>query len=277
MDPGVHVCGNEVVVLMAVANETNSTIILSNRKGLVGGFQGSPMPTVRVTSGVSVKIPVVIPRIDRIDSEDGVMDIAAELIARTALQWESEAADGDDSANKSKRQGRVRIPSRCLREIIEEHKSFASRICKSPVAVEVGLKADGEDSSNDDGDLKLNPGASIVVDVGAHLNDWVPKQVASKLNITLEFCCARKDSGKNALSEQDQGSVAFIWCGQLRRTVGADEEMKHSARIAFLRPGIFVVSACAKVSNSGSMTEETWWAPIAKTVIIEKADAGHAG
>ena len=31
-DQGVHVSGDEVVVLMAVANETNNTIILSNRK-----------------------------------------------------------------------------------------------------------------------------------------------------------------------------------------------------------------------------------------------------
>lgn len=269
MDPGVHVCGDEVVVLMAVANETNSTIILSNRKGLVGGFEGSPMPTVRVTSGVSVKIPVVIPRIERIDSEDGVMDIAAELIARTALQWETEAADGDDdSANKRRRQGRVRIPSRCLREIIEEHKSFASRICKSPLSVRVGLSEIGQAR----GDVQLSPGGSLIVDVEASVQEWVPKEVVSRLNVILEFCCARKDSANNALSEQDQGQVAFIWCGQLRRAMSAEDEMKHRARIAFLRPGVFVVSACAKISCTGSTTEETWWAPIANTVTVEKKE-----
>ena len=32
MDQGVHVSDDEVVVLMAVANETSNTIILSNRK-----------------------------------------------------------------------------------------------------------------------------------------------------------------------------------------------------------------------------------------------------
>jgi hypothetical protein len=269
VDPGVHVCGDEVVVLMAVANETNSTIILSNRKGLVGGFEGSPMPTVRVTSGVSVKIPVVIPRIERIDSEEGVMDIAAELIARTALQWETEAADGDDdSANKRRRQGRVRIPSRCLREIIEEHKSFASRICKSPLSVNVGLSEVGQAG----GDILLSQGGSLLVDVEASIQAWVPKEVVSRLNVILEFCCARKDSANNALSEQDQCQVAFIWCGQLRRAMGAEEEMKHRARIAFLRPGVFVVSACAKISCAGSTTEETWWAPIAKTVTVEKKE-----
>jgi len=269
MDPGVHVCGDEVVVLMAVANETNSTIILSNRKGLVGGFEGSPMPTVRVSSGVSVKIPVVIPRIERIDAENGVMDIAAELIARTALQWVTEATDGDDdNANKRRRQGRVRIPSRCLREIINEHKSFASRICKSPLSVKVDLSEAGQAG----GDVQLSPGGSLVVNVEASVQSWVPKEVVPRLNVILEFCCARKDSANNALSEQDQGQVAFIWCGQLRRAVGAEEEMKHRARVAFLRPGVFVVSACAKISFAGSTTEETWWAPIAKSVTVEKKE-----
>ena len=88
MDKGVHVSSDEVVMLMAVANETNSTIILSNKQGNVGGFEGSPMPTVRVSSGVSVKIPVVIPRIDRFDENGEVTDLAAELVSRTALQWE---------------------------------------------------------------------------------------------------------------------------------------------------------------------------------------------
>ena len=167
MDNGVHVSSDEVVVLMAVANETNSTILLSNRRGRVGGFQGSPMPTVRVTSGVSVKIPVVIPRISRInpEEEDGIMDIAAELIANTALQWESVVEDkpqddeeanlgkkrssvltvSNDAPNTKVRQGRVRIPSRCLREIIAEHPSFASRICKPPVLVQVSIgRKEGE-------------------------------------------------------------------------------------------------------------------------------------
>lgn len=158
-DQGVHVSADEVVLLMAVANETNSTIILSNRKGLVGGFEGSPMPTIRVTSGVSVKIPVVIPRIDRIDENGEVADIAAELVARTALQWESEAVEGADGTEKIKRTGRVRIPSRCLREIIDEHKSFASRICKPPVSLRVSIGGDVTQS-----EVCLSLGSSIQVD-----------------------------------------------------------------------------------------------------------------
>ena len=160
----MHVSSDEVVLLVAVANETNSTIILSNRKGLVGGFEGSPMPTVRVTSGVSVKIPVVIPRIDRIDENGKVSDIAAELVTRTALQWESEVVESVEATDKIKRIGRVRIPSRCLREIIDEHKSFASRICKPPVSINVGIenfKAEAEMSVSIGSAIKMVADVSI--------------------------------------------------------------------------------------------------------------------
>jgi len=164
MDPGVHVSSDEVVLLMAVANETSSTIILSNRKGLVGGFEGSPMPTVRITSGVSVKIPVVIPRIDRFDEDGQVTDLAAELVSRTALQWESEALEGaDGETEKIKRTGRVRIPSRCLREIIDEHKSFASRICRPPVSLSVSV-AGGSGELGGKEEISLPLGSAIRVD-----------------------------------------------------------------------------------------------------------------
>jgi hypothetical protein len=152
MDKCVHVSSDEVVLLMAVANETNSTIILSNRKGLVGGFEGSPMPTVRISSGVSVKIPVVIPRVARFDGNGGVTDLAAELVSLTALQWESEAMEGADTIEKVKRTGRVRIPSRCLREVIDEHQSFASRICTPPVSLNVNI---GDESNLSDVSIPL--------------------------------------------------------------------------------------------------------------------------
>ena len=66
--------GNEVVVLMAVANETSSTIVLSNSRGRIVGFEANPMLMVRFTSGVSVKIPVVIRRVERRDASGNVAD-----------------------------------------------------------------------------------------------------------------------------------------------------------------------------------------------------------
>mmetsp|Transcript_17281 Transcript_17281/g.35060 ORF Transcript_17281/g.35060 Transcript_17281/m.35060 type:complete len:1797 (-) Transcript_17281:136-5526(-) len=261
-DQGVHVSADEVVLLMAVANETNSTIILSNRKGLVGGFEGSPMPTVRVTSGVSVKIPVVIPRIDRIDENGEVADIAAELVARTALQWESEAIEGADGTEKIRRTGRVRIPSRCLREIIDEHKSFASRICKPPVSLRVSIAENVAHS-----EVSVSLGSAVQVDAEFSFQDWVPPEIVSKCKVILEFCCAEKQHGNTS---SNAGRMPYVWCGQLRRTINFNEEDKsHRARIAFFQCGVFVVSACVKVSSfDSSGTEETWWAPHAKIVRV---------
>jgi hypothetical protein len=161
---GIFVSRDDVVVLMAVANDTNSTIIFSNRLGNVGGFENSPMHTVRVTSGVSVKIPVVIPRIDCLDENGKVSDIAAELIARTALQWKSEVIDVKDKIGKSKRQGRVRIPSRCLREMIEGHKFFATRICKPPVVIDFSFSNESHEK-----EFVTYPGCALDVKVGVRM------------------------------------------------------------------------------------------------------------
>ena len=73
-EQGVHVSGNKVVVLMAVTNKTSSTIVLSNSRGRVGGFEANSMPTVRFRSGVLVKIPVVIGRVERRDVDGNVAD-----------------------------------------------------------------------------------------------------------------------------------------------------------------------------------------------------------
>ena len=126
----------------------------------VGGFKSSPICTVKVPSGVSVKIPVVIPRIDSLDENGNTVDIAVELISRTALQWESEVVDTEDTVGKIKRQGRVRIPSRFLRELIENHNFFATRICKPPVKVTASFN--GESNADT---ITLCVGATMDVNV----------------------------------------------------------------------------------------------------------------
>lgn len=263
---GVFVSKDDVIVLIAVANDTNATIILSNRLGVVGGFKSSPMPTVRVTSGVSVKIPVVIPRIDCFDDNGNITDIANELISRTALQWESEALDTSDKSGKSKRQGRVRIPSRCLRELIEGHNFFATRICKAPIVIDVNF----DDKQCDDEVLYVFPGNTINAKVKVRVQEWVPADISSTCTLTMEFACARKDSGKSDEIFQRQNHGAFIWCGQVRKSMLIDhggKDMEHNARLCVLSPGEYVASACVKICGSNG-SEEIWWAPFSKHIKV---------
>lgn len=127
--------GDEIVLLVAVANECKLPVILSNKAGRVGGFEGAPMSTLRITSGVSVKIPVVIQRISLEDEQGEDTDVAQELINRTALQWVSEEGEGVDAKGRV-RTGRVRIPQRCLKQLILDHQApFRSKICHAPVSV----------------------------------------------------------------------------------------------------------------------------------------------
>lgn len=242
-------------------------------QGRVGGFESSPMPTVKVTSGVSVKIPVVIQRIDRRDEKGDIADIATELIARTALEWESEAVEGSEEENKEKRvrNGRVRIPSRCLREIIDEHKAFASRICQAPVRLQLQIG-----TNNHSEPVQISPGVVLETTVKADIQSWIPNEVLSTCNFILEFCCAKKDDGKSNLPS-DNSEPSFIWCGQIRRTIRKEEKLEetltHKARISFVRSGKYFLSACMKItSKSGgpNANEEIWWAPKAEPIIVMK-------
>ena len=71
----------------------------------------SPMPTVKVASGVSAKIPVVIPRIKRADDNDGcAIDVVDEVVSQLSLQWETvndeAVGDSEVKARAKMRQGR---------------------------------------------------------------------------------------------------------------------------------------------------------------------------
>ena len=64
-----------------------------------------------------------------------------------------------------------------------------------------------------------------------------------------------------------------MWCGQLRRFVDLsnnDDDRSHLARIAFFQCGVYVVSACVKISSQDAPagTEESWWAPHARVIRV---------
>jgi hypothetical protein len=103
--------------------------------------------------------------------------------------------------------------------------------------------------------------------------DWVPKDIMSRCKVMMEFCCAEKQPGHN--SSLTNCRTPYVWCGQLRRTIdteNANDDKSHCARIAFFQCGVFVVSACAKISSHDS-GEECWWAPYAITICVK--ERGH--
>ena len=83
----------------------------------------------------------------------------------------------------------------------------------------------------------------------------------------MEFACARKGSGKSDQQFENENNEAYIWCGQVRKSIQIRDKMQHKARICFMRPGDFVTSACVKICGQGG-EEEVWWAPISKEVKV---------
>ena len=161
------------------------------------------------------------------------------------------------------RHGRVRVPSRCLREIIDEHKDFATRCHKPPISIDVAI--DRKDCCISQ--LYTTIGSPIDCIVNARIQDWVPSNLLSSCSITLEFCAAKQ----NSTEKEELCTETFAWCGQVRKTItiaSRKSDLRHKCRICFFHTGDYVLSACVKIC--GYQTEEIWWAPTAKLIKVER-------
>ena len=267
-DPGVHVCGDKVAILLAVSNETTSPIHLSRPSGALGGFEGSPLETILVSPGVAAKIPMIVPRVDR------APEIADQLTKMTMLEWKSEASMADEDStetggtmvpvNTRVRKGKIQIPPACLKAIIDENPTFLSRICKAPCTINVGV------AGGSSGQVEVKLGKPVDTSVGLKLADWIPSDVLKQSSLTLEFCCARKGASK---ATTDTNERDYVWCGQIRKALPKDEkEHSHRARLVFLQEGDYVVSACVSFSRTDidDDVKETWWAEKAQHIRVQE-------
>jgi hypothetical protein len=68
----------------------------------------------------------------------------------------------------------------------------------------------------------------------------------------------------------------FVWCGKQQQKMNLNDPKKaHSARVAFVREGQFVISACARMSRTDvkHSAEEIWFAPAATTIMVDKSSS----
>lgn len=273
-DPGVHVCGDQVVALLSVVNDSTSPITLSSPNGPVGGFEGHEMKSLRVMPGVSAKIPMILPRIDRAPG------IAQQLASMTRLAWKSELSDNGTEAstetggtilpvNRRVRKGSMEIPLPNLKTTIDENTTFLSRICKSPCSISVGLVGGVDDVP---ANVATEKPFNIVVEI--HLADWITDDVLKHLKQTLQFCCARK--GADDTNDPDGHRRDYVWCGHVRKSLRSKDisrKSSHKARLLFLQEGEFFVSASLSFSKLDAEDDikETWWAEKAQIVRVKRA------
>ena len=116
-----------------------------------------------------------------------------------------------------------------------------------------------------------------------YFTEWIPQEVIDKCKLIIEFCCARKEIG--GVSHKDnilKSSIedAYLWCGQIRQVIKPQEiqssgksGIHHKARLTFIEPDNFVVSACGRLvgrEEGSEVQEEIWWAPRAYQVRTTK-------
>ncbi|VEU42487.1 unnamed protein product [Pseudo-nitzschia multistriata] len=286
-DRGIHVCSDEVVVMISVANESSSPIILSRMDGLPVGFAKSKMDTLKVSKGVSAKFPIILPRLERTD------DICQRLVAMLKFKWKSEigGSELDDAqetggpmfpVNYRVREGILEIPRPCLQKIIDENPIFLSRICKAPCSIGVSIFGGSNGNESQQSVKNVQVGKPVDVAVSAEIAEWLSADRKDRTNCTLKFYCARQNSSTNNADGKENASCAsnqskdFVWIGQIHKTLTMGETSSdtdpHRARIVFLSEGNFFVSACLGLSGAEDRGDpkEIWWAEKAGMVRVSK-------
>lgn len=284
----IQISSEDVVILITVSNDTDSKIILSHHSGVVGKFQQEPLSTMEVSSGVSVKIPVTIPRIEGSEENANAIDISDKLSSLTALTWESVPMSNNLNTvfHQEKRQGSIQIPLRCLQQMVETHESFAAHVCLPPLSivlhvngvipemshkrVQVGIPLDLSTIVKQQGRSRTSKDAVLhhIFSFGniSHLTPFFKASTSFQglkyCTATVEFCCSRKNSGLNPETFVERNRDEFIWCGQRQKSFPWHdlEDVTHSSRLCFTAPGEFLVSACVRIKKDQQI-QEIWWAP----------------
>jgi hypothetical protein len=275
LDSEMSVCGDNTYFVLTVANETRSVITLKKEDGAVGGFLEFPLAEISCRPGVSAKIPIVMPRIARVDENGNVNDVLSELITTTRLIWESHKG-GETGPVRGR--GHIRIPPACLADIVNRQPSLIAHVAKPPCAMHFFVKAEQTTALRVSADVIITSAVGKPIEVALRLEiaSWVPAHVRNITNVSIEFCCARKCVDV----EDDKNQVAvhrdIIWAGLLRQRFSLRDrnaELAHRTKLVFCRSGTYVVSACAKFSrlqqnNDEDIPEEVWWAPVAQAIDI---------
>jgi hypothetical protein len=304
-DPGIHVCSDKAVVMISVANESSSPIILTRVDGSPFGFPSSQMDSLKVSKGVSAKFPILLPRVDRSEN------VCQELIDMTKFEWRSciPGSHPDDAqetggsmfpANRRVRQGILELPFSCLKTIIDENPIFLSRICKAPCSIGVSIAT----GSNNAGVVASSPnaivGKPVDVSVTVEMAKWLSFDLKKSTKCVLSFCCAKQNSSLDADKENraiadinktnSSSSKGFVWIGQTRKNLRIGEtssssskeneaaSVHHQARIIFLEEGDYYVSACLNLSGAeqdddddSSGVKEVWWANKAAKMHVSRS------
>lgn len=258
-----NLCNKEVEILVTVTNESRHAIELSKENSHLGVASCVPIDKLRLRPSLTIKIPMILSRIEVRNKEEILKSIVDEIERSTTITWKSE---GDISEGNS---GRIRIPRSCLEDLVRKDSSLVSKLVEPPLNFEMLV----DDSSSSEGTLHLgrgSPGAKVCAKI--KVADWVSEEEKDSHDVIVELVCVQDGNTSTACG-------LFNWAGKVHRRMQLSSTLfEHNARIIFHRPGIYLVSACAKIVNKSEgegegNIMEVWCSPFSRRIVVSETTA----
>jgi hypothetical protein len=259
---GVHggdlVCSERVVAVVTITNHSENDVLLS-RSSIEGGVASTAEKLIlALKPGTAAKLPINLTRIRRSNGSEQLIlpTLLREIASQTQLRWKTNTETGREFSSS----GAVQIHPESLGK---SRRSIFSHFLESPLGISFSVDKAAPDSRS------TGLGVPLELTLEASLSKWVAPSVARECHAHLEFVCLRVDSKETSTSTTD-----FVWGGKRRSTASlSDANLFHMAKVAFVRPGDFVVSACVRIYRKeqalSDIMPETWWAPVAQQIRVE--------
>ncbi len=251
-----NLCNTEVGIFVTVTNASDYTVELSREDGYLGEAASVPIDKLLLRPLVNVKIPMTLSRIKVSTKDDIFKNIVDKIQSSAVLVWKTEGSSLEEN------KGQIRIPRSCLEDLVRRETSLVSKLIEPPLTFEICV--DNFSSAEATKDIGLgSPGAKVSAVL--KVADWVTEEEKKSNDAVIELVCVHENG--TSMSRD-----LFHWAGKVSHRVKlSSESFAHSARIIFHRPGVYIVTACAKfvdVDKSQNRGMEMWCAPFSRRIVV---------
>ncbi|GAX10720.1 hypothetical protein FisN_14Lh236 [Fistulifera solaris] len=251
-----NICNKEIGILVTVLNASDYTVELTKEDGHLGEAACVPMKKLLVRPLVNVKIPMTLSRISVSRKDDIFKNIVDKIQSSAVVIWKSEGSSLEEN------KGQIRIPRSCLEELVRKETSLVPKLIEPPLTFKIFL--DNSSSAETTKTIGLgSPGAKVSTVI--KVADWVTEEEKNSNDVIIELVCVQENG--TSISRDH-----FHWAGKVGNRVKlSSESFEHSARITFHRPGVYIVTACAKfvkIDKSQNRGREMWYAPFSRRIVV---------
>jgi hypothetical protein len=280
-----HVANEGIFAVIEIVNESSFDIVIKNQSGKICNLKGEALTPMSMTSGAIIQIPIILPKIRHSTQDDYLSTIVMELSKVTLFEWVSRDLNGPEPFIKPmmvERRGLLQTTHDAL-EVIGAKRKLVSF---PPVELAVTCLNRSEclhtgDSVNISVYVKVSGKRVILLCTFTVFLitltslmfglEWVLGGLGPGCFLSIQLLCYKKDCLEPFSSNND-----YLWCGQSKISHSLSivtDTITHGARLCFLYPGFFTVTACASFVGTPDCTvNECWLAKDPCIIEIKEVD-----